>query len=395
MSMECDPQDAAVSRFGIETIWRAAQALYDTGLHPALSLSIRRRGRIVLNRGLGELRPGVPVTAATPMCLFSSSKAISALLVHKLAETGRLKLDDPVAHYLPEFAAHGKGKVSLRALLAHRAGIPILDAKNADPALLFQWDECVQRLCAAKPFNLRFERQAYHAITAGFIVGEVVRRVSGLTPREALRQWFAQPLKCASLDYGIVPERRPDAPANTLAGRRVPWIVNRLCQRVLGAPLDQCVEISNDPRFLSAVIPSGNIYASAEDAGRVFQMLLNGGELDGVRVLEPETIAEAIRPVGPAQLDAMLMMPVRFSPGFWLGERRGLSLYGAETPQAFGHMGFINIACWADPERALSVALLNTGKALTLTGMHRFLQLTAAISRECPPLAGYRTALAA
>lgn len=392
MSGECDPADAAVSRFGVETIWRAAQALYDTGLHPALSLSIRRRGRLVLSRGLGELRPGVPVTARTPMCLFSSSKAISSLLVHKLAEDDKLRLDDAVAAYIPEFAAHGKHRVTVRQLLAHRAGIPRLDSRDADPALLFDWDGIVQRLCAAKPF--RFERQAYHAITAGFIVGELVRRVSGLAPREALRLWFAEPLKCASLDYGIAEARRHEAPPNTLAGRRPSWIVNRFCQRVLGAPLTRCVEISNDVRFLSAVIPSGNLYASADDATRLFQMLLNGGELDGVRVLKPETIAEAIRPVGPPQLDAMLMMPVRFSAGFWLGERHGLSLYGPATPRAFGHMGFISIAAYADPQRELSVALLNTGKALTLTGMRRFLQLTSTIARECPPLEGF-SALAA
>src|SRR3546814_13058867 len=79
------------------------------------------------------------------------------------------------------------------------------------------------------------------------------------------------------------------------------------------------VNASNHEAFLSAVVPAGNIYASADDASRVFQMLLNGGELDGVRVLKPETVADAIKPVGQMQLDRTLFLPMRYSPGLMLG----------------------------------------------------------------------------
>lgn len=387
MNIECRPQDAGLTPQQVDAIWFAACDLYSTGLHPALTLCLRRNGKVVLNRALGNLKPGVPMRPEMPVCLFSASKAISALLVHKLVEMNKLDLDDRISDYIPEFAPHGKDRVTVRQLLAHRAGIPTIMEKNADPALLFNWDAVIERLCAAKPFDPHFERQSYHAITGGFIVGELVRRVSGLGLREALARWIAEPLGCTTLDYGLKPGLT--APPNSLAGQRTPWLINKLIARVLGGTLERCVEVSNDPRFASAVIPAGNIYANADDACRVYQMLLNGGIYNGVRVFKEETIAEAVRPTGPAKFDGMLLVPVRFSAGFWLGERR-LSLYGLNTPHAYGHMGFINIAAWADPQRGLSCALLTTGKSLAFAATLRFLQFTMAVSRECPPMPDFR-----
>lgn len=387
MNLEHRPEEAGLTAQQVDAIWFAACDLYATGLHPALTLCLRRNGKIVLNRALGDLKPGVPMKPEMPVCLFSASKAISALLVHKLVEQKKIRLDERVAHYIPEFAPHGKDRVTVRQLLAHRAGIPTITEKDADPALLFDWDAVIERLCAAKPFDPRFEKQAYHAITGGYIVGELVRRVSGLDLREALRQWIAEPLGCTTLDYGLKPGLT--APLNSLAGQRTPWLINTLCARVLGGTLERCVEVSNDPRFARAIIPAGNLYANADDASRIYQMLLNGGTYNGQRLFETATIAEAVRPTGGAKLDGMLLVPVRFSAGFWLGEQR-LSLYGPSTPHAYGHMGFINIAAWADPQRGVSCVLLTTGKSLAFSAMRRFLQFTSSVSRECPTLPAFQ-----
>lgn len=387
MNIECRPEEAGLSAAQAEAIWIAACDLYATGLHPALTLCLRRNGKVVLHRALGDLKPGVPMRPEMPVCLFSASKAISALLVHKLVEQGKIALDERVAHYIPEFAPHGKDRVTVRQLLSHRAGIPTITEKDADPELLFDWDAVIQRLCAAKPFDPRFEKQAYHAITGGYIVGELVRRVGQIELRDALRQWIAEPLGCTTLDFGLKPGLV--APPNSLAGQRTPWLVNKLAARVLGGTLERCVEVSNDPRFAQSVIPAGNIYANADDACRVYQMLLDGGLYNGARLFKKETIAEATRPTGSAKLDGMLLVPVRFSAGFWLGEPK-LSLYGIGTPHAYGHMGFINIAAWADPQRGVSCTLLTTGKSLAFSAMRRFLQFTNTVSRECPSLPAFR-----
>lgn len=390
---ECRPKDAGVSARSVERIWSAVEHLYEAGVHPAISIVLRRHGKVVMKRSIGCLRgngpgedgPMVPLDPDAPICLFSASKAISALLVHKLVEDGRLRLEDRVSAHIPEFAAQGKENVTVRQLMAHRAGIPKIPIQNPQPELLTQWDTIVQAMCAAKPDKVVFERQAYHALTSGFITGELVRRVSGRELPDLLREWFAEPLGCRYLTYGLAPELRHLTPLNTNTGPRAFWPVTFYARRIMGVPFDRATEVSNHDCFLSAVIPAGNIYASADDACRVFQMLLNGGELDGRRVLQRATVAEAIRPVGKIQLDGMLAVPLRFSAGFMLGEKP-FGLFGPKCHEAFGHLGFVSILCWADPQRDISVALLNTGKSVAPAGVLRLVRVLGAIARVCPPL---------
>jgi CubicO group peptidase (beta-lactamase class C family) len=318
--------------------------------------------------------------------MFSASKAISALLVHKLVDQGKLSLEDRVADYIPEFAARGKGSVSVRQLLAHRAGIPALPVRDPQPEILGDWDRIVQMLCAAPPFDPDFARQAYHALTCGYIVGELVRRVGAIELPQALRQWIAEPLGCRYLSYGLAPEHRAGLPRSVLTGPRPAWPLTVYVRHAIGVPFGRAVEFSNHEAFLSGVVPAGNIHATADDACRVFQMLLNGGELDGVRVLGEATVADARRPLGPIQYDRTLLLPMRFSAGFMLGEEP-FGLYGPHCRQAFGHLGFMSVLCWADPQRDISVALLNTGKSIAPLGFLRLIQVMTAIAKACPPTA--------
>lgn len=381
-------QDTGVSDADRERIWTAMQGLYRSGVHPAITMVMRRQGRIVLKRSIGrvsgnapgEIGPEVPLHPDSPVCLFSASKAITALLVHKLAEQGRLRLDDRVADYIPEFAARGKGAVTIRQLLAHRAGIPTLPVKHPDPSLLQHWDALVHLLCLAPPFDPRFEKQAYHALTVGFIVGELIRRVSGRELRDYLHEVLTGPLKLDSMSFGLAPERRALAPKSHGTGPKPFWPVTQYAQRIIGVSFERAAEAANEDGFLSSVVPSGNIFANADDACKVFQMLLNGGELDGVRILKPETVAEAVRPVGKIQYDGMLMVPLRFSAGFMLGESP-FGLFGPKSHEAFGHLGFVSVLCWADPRRDISVALLNTGKSMAPGALLQLARLLGAIGR--------------
>lgn len=387
---ECAPQDTDVSEVARERIWSNLQSLYRTGVHPAITLVMRRHGKIVLKRSIGAVSgnapgeggPIVPLHPDSPVCLFSASKAISALLLHKLVEDGKLRLEDRVAAHIPEFAAAGKGAVTVRQLLAHRAGIPTLPVKHPDPSLLQHWDALVHLLCLAPPFDPRFEKQAYHALTVGFIVGELIRRVSGKELRDVLREVITGPLKLDSMTFGLDPARRPLAPKSHGTGPKPFWPVTQYAHRIIGVSFERAAEAANEEGFLSSVVPSGNIFASADDACKVFQMLLNGGVLDGVRVLQAETVAEAIRPVGRIQYDGMLMVPLRFSAGFMLGESP-FGLFGPRSQEAFGHLGFVSVLCWADPARDISVALLNSGKSMAPSGMLQLARVLGSISRAC------------
>lgn len=393
-SAECQPQDVGMTRAGVNRIWHAVENFYRSGLQPAITLVLRRHGKIVMKRAIGatdgnlpgESGPMVPLSPDAPICLFSASKAISSLLVHKLVERGDIKLDDRIANYIPEFAARGKQSVTVLQLLAHRAGIPDLPHHDPKPELLHQWDEIVRLLCEAEPFDPNFDAQAYHALTAGFIAGELVRRVTKRELPELLREWIAEPLGCRYMTYGLSANQRAHSPRNVCTGMRPVWPLTVIAEHVLGVSFEAAVEGSNDDAFYDSVVPAGNIWASADDTSRVFQMLLNRGEFEGRQVFKPETVEEMIKPVGrPFQFDRTLGIPLRFSTGFMLGGQP-VGLYGINSRRAYGHIGFMTVICWADPVRDISVALLNTGKSVSPAGLIGVARAVHAINRACPPL---------
>lgn len=395
---ECAPEAVGMRRAAVDAVWSAVEGFYRTGTHPAITIMLRRHGRVVMSRAIGHARgnePGaegrhwIPATPDTPICLFSASKAVTALLVHKMAEMGTLALDERVARYIPEYGQKGKDRTTVRQLLSHRAGIPSVPLKNLDPRVIYDWDAVIGMLCAAKPFEATGEKQAYHAITGGFVLGELVRRLSGLSLQDALRQWIAEPLGCRYMTYGLAREHWNIAAPNVFTGPRPPWMLDLVAKRVLGAGFRKAVEISNEEGFRTYPIPAGNIFATADEAGRVFQMLLNGGVYEGRRIFQPDTVEEIVRPVGKRQLDGMLVIPIRFSAGMMLGDSP-VGLFGAKSRHAYGHIGLLNIVCWADPERDISVAILNNGKSLAPSSLTRLARLIAAIGRACEPVAALR-----
>jgi len=155
----------------------------------------------------------------------------------------------------------------------------------------------------------------------------------------------------------------------------------------MGAGLEHAVTLSNDPRYYRAVIPAGNAVATADDCSRFFQCLLDGGVLDGKRVLQPLTVRRAVAEVGKPELDRSLLVPLRYSAGMMLGDSP-FGLYGPDTPQAFGHLGFANILAWADPARNISVAMLTTGKLVLGPHLPALWGVMSAISRHCAQYSG-------
>ncbi|MDP3859730.1 MAG: serine hydrolase domain-containing protein [Stagnimonas sp.] len=387
---EVAPERVGLDAQGLRAIDRALLAVYRSGAYPAVQFCLRKRGQIVLHRSYGHARgngPRDPRAAAktlleldSPICLFSSSKAITAILVHKLAEEGGIELDAPVARYLPAFAQHGKGRVTISDVLSHRAGVPSLDIPRGERRveMLNDWDAVVDRICAARGVLLR--PVAYHAITGGYVLGEVIRRVTGRPIQDYLDAKIRRPLGMTHFTFGLPAEHRGQVALNYSAGLPVRFPVAPLIERALILPFDDVVAASNTEAFMDAVIPAGNLYATAEELSRFFQMLLDGGLWQGQRLLKAETIARAVRPRGRAVPDAMLMIPMRYSEGMMLGGV--MSLFGPATRRAYGHLGFMNILGWADPKRQLSGALLVTGKAVLGPHLLPWGALMAQISRH-------------
>lgn len=376
----------------VESIWRAVEGLYRSGLYPAVSFCLRRHGEIVLNRSLGHVRGNGPEDAPnaekvlaspdTPFCLFSASKAVTAMLVHLLAERNQLNLLDPVAHYVPEFAANGKEHITVYQVLCHRAGIPMIPGDI--PADLIFDERAVQRLIfESKPVHPHGHYYAYHAVTGGYVLGEVIQAVTGRSIREFIAEEVCAPMGMRYFNYGLNPDQIEQVAVNYATGLPVTFPVSSFIKRALGTGFDEVMRISNDPRFHRVAIPAGNLMATAEESSRFFQCLLDGGQWENKRLFDPMTIYRATADTGRLELDRTFWIPMRYTAGMMRGGNP-VGLFGPNTPNAYGHLGLTNNFVWADPDRGISVALLTSGNPILGPHLPRLGWLLAQISRQCP-----------
>jgi len=391
---EDDPSDAGTTRDRVEDLWRRMLALYRSGVHPGIQLCVRRHGAVAINRAVGLAcgggpadppdAPTVPMTVGTPVNLFSAAKAVTAMVIHKLDEQRVIHLDDRVCEYVPGFGRNGKERITIRHLVSHKAGIPNLPHEAFDLDLLDQPDKVVEIMCDMRPRSRPGQLLAYHAVSGGFVLAEVVRRATGRSIRDVLASEIRGPLGLEWLHYGVDPVDVPKVARNAATGPPLIPPASTLLRGALGANLDEIVDLSNDPRFLTGVIPSANVISTAQDVATFFQCLLEGGQLDGVRVFDERTVHHAIDEQTGFELDLTLLLPIAYSMGFMLGNRH-LSLYGWNHPEAFGHLGLTNVFCWADPERELAVSILTTGKPVVSFHVLRMMQFHAALHEAFPP----------
>jgi CubicO group peptidase (beta-lactamase class C family) len=389
---EVAPQQVGLTAGAVDSIWSSVEALYRTGAYPAATFCLRRRGRIVLNRSIGYAQGGGPGESRgpharlaepdTPICLFSASKAVTAMLMHKLAEEGGVDLDNRVSHYLPEFTGGGKDRTTIAQVLSHQGGFPMFDVDPADgPETLLDWQRCIELICAA-PAEKGGKRLAYHAITGGFILAEIIRRVTGISFTDYLDTRFRQPLGMRYFTYGLDGRSRGRVATNYVAGQPVRFPISMLARQALSADFAEVVDISNRDYFMDAVVPAGNLYSTAEELSRFYQMMLDGGRYEGRQVMQPDTIRRAIKPAVRLRYDHTLKIPMRYSEGLMLGVNP-FGLYGPMTGSAYGHLGFMNILGWADPDRDIAVSLLVTGKSILGGHLLALGQLLSTLSWQC------------
>jgi CubicO group peptidase (beta-lactamase class C family) len=354
---------------------------------------VRRDGRVLLDRAIGHARGNGPadraggeqvaVTTDTPFNIYSASKAVTAMVIHLLDQRHRLHLDDAVSHYIPEYSSHGKDRITVRQVLTHRAGVPNLPRGAIDLDRLGDTDWVLGFLCDAKPLWRPGRLIGYHAISGGFILGEVVRRITGKTIRDVLREEILEPLRFRWGNYGVAREDVDKVALAYVTGPPALPPLSTMIERALGVTIREAVDFSNDPRFLTAIVPAGNVVTTANELSRFYQLLLDGGELDGVRVFDPRTIRRATAEQSYLEFDLTLGFPLRYGMGFMLGAQ-WLSLYGPDTEQAFGHLGFTNVSGWADPERGVAAGLMTSGKPLLYPQLYHLFDIARQIGAACP-----------
>ena len=366
--------DEAESRLPIEAFWQTAVSQYETGLYPCIGLNIRHRGQVVLDRTIGHvendpgIRPGAVASPDTLFNLFSASKILTAVLVHALIEDGRLGLDDRVCAHIPGFDKHGKDRILVRHLLTHTAGIPAMP-EGLDPIPLLQSQELpLDEINALRPESLPGQKVAYHPVTAFLLLGRIIEDCADMPLREYATTRLLGPLGFERMNYGVPRADVGQVAKHTFTGPPVAPPMRSIFERTIGARLETAIEMSNTPEFLTGTLPMANVVSTGREVTRFLELLRKGGELDGVRVLQPETVARLTTEANPVAFDGTFGFPMRYSQGLMMGGNR-FSLFGLGTRGAFGHLGFTTVLVYCDPARELTVSLLNTGKPMLAPGM--------------------------
>lgn len=328
------------------------------------------------------------------MC-FSTTKGVASTALHILADRGLVGYDEPVATYWPEFAANGKAAITVRHVLTHSSGLHRIRSIVDSGARLHDWEHMTEALAAAAPAYEPGSRHGYHALTYGWLVGEIVRRVSGSGIAEFVDAEIARPLDCDGLYIGLPPsERHRVAPLGPLSmprsnnatirrmekniGKQMGKVVSALpgpvnTRRLVNALAPRNVEEALlGPGVMDAAIPAANGFFTARSLARMYAMLAGGGVLDGVRLLSEERI-RMISEVQREGRDHVLVMPMDWR----LGYHRVFTTRGP-VRTAFGHFGFGGSGAWADPERDLAIGFVCNRGSGTPVGDLRIMELGAA-----------------
>lgn len=337
------PQTASVLQHGAER-----------GLHTAGQLYLSLHGEIIVNAAWGEAQPGVPMTPDTINLWLSAGKPLTAAAFARCWEAGQVRLDDPVASVIPEFARSGKEAVTFRHLLTHTAGLRHVETGWPD----LPWDETIARICASPldPDAFPGRTAGYHTQSSWFLLGETLQRLAGETFTELLRNVILIPAGLTETRAAIATEEYAEiAP-------RLGWLYER--DRGTLRLLDW-----HTPERCAAPAPGSNLRGPIRDLGRFYEMLHREGQGPAERVLSPQTVAALTARHRVGELDLTLGHVVDFGLGVILDSNR----YGADTvpygygrycsPRTFGHGGAQSSQGFCDPERGLVVAWLFNGRA--------------------------------
>ena len=354
---------------GFEKVRHAFQANFDEGKEIGAAFSCYHRGEKVVDLwgGIADEATGRPWNEDTIMLVFSTTKGATAICANKLAQEGRLDVDAPVAEYWPEFSANGKADIPVSYLLSHQAGLAWIDGEMT-PEEALSWDPVVAALADQKPSWEPGSQHGYHATTYGWLVGEVIRRVTGKSVGTYFREEVAATL---GLDFWIgLPEKEEPR-----VGMLTPMIPGDLSVEQLRNPGDDPVaqlvasflgpdtalgkalfapggaltdqKIWNSREMRAAEVPAANGVSDARSIARMYAACV--GEVDGVRLLTTEQIKRATTQQTTGPNKVLMEMDIQFGLGFMLPS----SLMTLGGPNGFGHFGAGGSVGWADPDPEL------------------------------------------
>lgn len=339
---------------------------------------------------------GDPWEADTLAMCFSTTKGVASTALHLQAEAGLVDYDERVATYWPEFAQNGKGNITVRHVLSHSAGLHRLRSVIESAHQMLDWNHMVEALAAERPAYPPGSQCGYHALTYGWLVGEIVRRVTGRPLSDVITSDVDAPLGLDGLYLGCPPDQRHRvaglAPMR-IFGPRVPKVIHRV-RRGIGDQVGRALSLAGSPvntrrminalfprgmedvmagpEVMDAEIPAANGFFTARALASMYAVFAGGGALGDVRLFSPERVRRIAEEQNNRR-DLVLVMPMRWR----LGYHRVLGNYDA-CPNGFGHFGLGGSGAWADPTRALAVAMVCNRGTGTPVGDVRLMRLSKA-----------------
>jgi CubicO group peptidase (beta-lactamase class C family) len=356
------------------------------------ALVVRLRGRTVVDlcTGSADRRGTRPWTPDTLAISFSTTKGVASTVVHRLVERGELGYDDPVSAHWREFAAGGKERVTVRELLTHRAGLHSVQAVARQAEDLLDHIGMEERL-AARSVRAPTTRSAYHAITYGWLVAGLVRRLTGRGLGELVQSELAAPLGTDGLHIGAPATARdrvaePVGSALRHLGSAAQFLAPVWTRSTAARPAYEALHLSGfhrlfegaEPPIWTTEMPAVNGTFSADGLARLYSALANGGSDAGTTLLSPATTLELGR-VQVRTADAVLGLRMRWRLGYHQAFGAGRA-----SPRAFGHYGYGGSGGWADPTLGLSLGFVTNriGSVSTPLGDLTLFRLNRVV-REC------------
>ena len=336
-----------------DQVQKAIDQLVGSGAERGLQVAVYHRGELVVDAvaGVADPETGRPVTPDTLFFSYSIGKGVAATVVHALAERGALDYDTPIAELWPEFGARGKERATIRHALSQSVGVPGLPSGLMVEDLI-DWEEMCAIIADSEPWWEPGTRIGYHAITFGFIVGEIIRRASGKPIPRALREEVAEPLDVADELFFAVPAseqgrlaRLEDAPGSEEMFGELPED-----SPILKLGPDLTAEHANRSELRSANILAGGT-VTARAVARMYATLL--GEVDGVRLISPERLHE-VSAVAMSGTDQIFGFPTAWGLGYSIGQ---FMSNAHETQHVFGVGGVGGSHAYADTRTGTTFAL--------------------------------------
>ena len=338
----------------------------ERGLHLGAQVYVSLDGTPIADLGVGQARAGTPMTPDSMVTWFSMTKPTVAVAIAQQWERGRLEIDDLVADHVPEFAANGKERITLRHLLTHTAGIRDADQiTSAAPGTAY-WDEIVAGICAIAPEEgwEPGRRAGYHLTCGMTILAEVVRRIDGRRFEQYVRDEIFVPLDMPDCWVGMSPEvrsgygERIGTMHHTAAGSAVP------------------LDMLDAPEFMARCTPGGGGRGPVRQLARLYEALLFRGSLDGARVLSPQSVEAITARHRVGLFDETFHAQCDWGLGFAVD---AFAMGRHASPRAFGHGGALSAISFADPECGLVAVVQTNGMCTNDDHYHRLADITTAL----------------